>query len=104
MSNDMKEIFEKLKIPEPSADLEIRIIASAGIAPTAKSYLPRFAVIAACMLVIFSVWTNNSQTPLPPEAIQQTANIAAINYEVDGYDILSDIEFFDEDEFVEDIG
>ena len=88
----IKEKLQKLDIPEPSGDLESRIIAEAKLAEN-KSLFPRLAVIAACLLVIFAVFDSNQFDQTSPQD----------QFMVQGYDILMDVEFYDEDELFEDI-
>ena len=77
----MKDIYAKLNIPEPSADLEDRIIAAAN-ASTRKRFLPQLIATAACFLIIFAVFLN------------QTEENQEIQVSKSG--ILDDIEFFDD--------
>lgn len=85
----MKDIYEKLEIPEPSINLEDKIIAAAR--PSAKqSWFPKLAVIAACLLVVLMVSEPNG-------VVEQTPENYSSNY-------LDDVDFFDEQfGFYEDI-
>lgn len=73
----MKNIYEKLEIPEPSVDLEDKIIAQAN-GRNNKYLFPKIGIIAACLLIVFIV--------LNP----------AENQLVTQENILADIEFYDD--------
>ncbi len=70
----MKDVYEKLEIPEASAGLEAEIIRQAA-AKQRTFHWPRLAVVAACAL--FSI------------AILQPTESTSISY-------LDDVDFFDE--------
>ena len=81
----MTNIYNKLEIPEPSANLESKIIASVNRGQ--KSYLfPRIGVIAVCLIISFMVLKPKTYNQIPQE------------------EFLSDIQFFDDQYgFYEDI-
>lgn len=80
----MTKIYDKLEIPEPSANLEDRIIAAATSSQR-KFFFPKLAAIAACMVIVFVVLQPQPKTPS-----QQTSSL------VTEENILSDIEFYDD--------
>lgn len=93
----MKDIYEKLEVPEPSADLEERIIAAA--APTKKThFFPKLAVAAACLLITLIILQPNSQQSELSESY-----LAEIAFFDDQYGFTDNIKFIEPEPQFEDI-
>jgi len=84
----MTDIYQKLAIPEPSADLENRIISAAHtkIVTEGKYNFPRLAMVAACIMITLSVIkTDDSQL------VTKKNMLADINFFSDQYGFTGDI-------------
>ena len=73
----MKDIYDKLQIPPANADFESRIIAAANM-QRKRIFISRLSVLAACFVLTISVLIPQQQQVVSPE------------------DILSDVDFFDD--------
>lgn len=101
MTDDVKQIMQQWRRPEPSADLAERIVACAGVHPVAtsrqKPYM-RFALAASlvlAMVISYPAAENTSQTqPAPRPKIIAQKVVDTVN----GMDILVDVAFDDEDQ------
>lgn len=98
----MTNIYDKLEIPEPSANLDERIIAASQ--KSRKKYLfPRLAMVAACLLITLVVMQPNKGLDA-----SNNDQLAGIDFYDEQYGFadeeiqlsydeqLLDIEFFDE--------
>lgn len=83
----MTDIYDKLEIPEPSADLESRIISAANIEKK-RSFFPRLAVVAACLLISVLVLQPEQNTELA-----SSGYLTEVAFFEEHYGFVDDIEF-----------
>ena len=83
----MTDIYQKLFIPEPSADLESRIIATAQTQTTKKNYFfQRIAVAAVCLFITVSVLKTDENS-----LVTKKNMLADIDFFSDQYGFTGDI-------------